>query len=70
MDAHRRKKPAYHATAEIPEAFQDAFYMDNGLYVFTPTAENFADFARFLKDVEEMAGRKMGVVKVIVPSEW
>lgn len=70
MDSDRRKKPAYHATANIPEDFQDAFYMDKGLYVFTPTAEVFNDFTRFLKNVEDMAGRKMGAVKVIVPSEW
>ena len=65
-----RKKPAYHATAEVPEGFEGAFHMEEGLYVFTPTAAAFSDFCRFLKDVEEIAGRKMGVVKIIVPSEW
>lgn len=44
--------------------------MEEGLHVFIPTAAAFLDFGRFLKDVEEIAGRKMGVVKVIVPSEW
>lgn len=44
--------------------------MEEGLYVFTPTVAAFSDFGHFLKDVVEIAGRKMGVVKVVVPSEW
>lgn len=70
MEAQGRKKPAYHVTAEVPEGFEGAFHMEKGLYVFTPTATAFFNFPRFLKDVEEIAGRKMGVVKVIIPSGW
>lgn len=70
MAEEGRKKPAYHVTAEIPESFQGAFHMEEGLYVFTPTVAAFSDFGHFLKDVVEIAGRKMGVVKVVVPSEW
>ena len=70
IGAQGRKKPAYHVTAEVPERLEGAFHMEKGLYVFTPAAAAFYDFGRFLKDVEEIAGRKMGVVKVIVPPEW
>ena len=70
MGVQGRKKPAYHITAEVPKGHEDAIHMAKGLYVFTPTANAFFDFGRFLKDVEEIAGRKMGVVKVIIPSEW
>ena len=52
------------------EGFSGAFHVEGGLHIFTPTAAAFRDFARFLKGVEEVAGRKRGVVKVIVPSEW
>ncbi len=65
-----RKKPAYHETVQLPDGIHDAFHMEQGVHVFTPTAAVFLDFGRFLRDVEEIAGRKMGVVKVIVPSEW
>ena len=44
--------------------------MDDGLHVFSPTTDAFLDFGRFLKAVEEVAGRKMGVVKVVIPSGW
>ena len=70
LAAQARKKPAYHETAELPDGIYDAFHMEQGVHVFTPTAAVFLEFGRFLKDVEEIAGRKMGVVKVIVPSEW
>ena len=73
IDEEARKNPAYHVTPVIPEGFQrflHAFHIEQGLYVFTPTAADFLDFARFLKNVEEIAGREMGVVKVILPSEW
>ena len=69
MNAQGRKKPAYHVTAEVSQSLRGAFHMDAGLYVFTPTLDNFSNFGAFLKDVEEIAGRKMGVVKVIVPSK-
>ena len=69
LEAQGRQKPAYHVTAEVSQSLRGAFHMDGGLYVFTPTSANFSDFGNFLKDVEEIAGRKMGVVKVIVPSE-
>ena len=69
MDAEGRKKPAYHVTAEVSQSLRGAFHMEGGLYVFTPTLANYSDFGTFLKDIEEVAGRKMGVVKVIVPSE-
>ena len=69
MGTERRKKPAYHITAEVAGNFQGVFHVEEGLYVFNPLAAAFLDFRRFLKDVEEIAGRKMGVVKIIV-SEW
>lgn len=28
------------------------------------------DFGNFLKMVEELAGREVGIVKVVVPREW
>ena len=70
IDAQGRKKPAYHITAEKQDGVQGVLSMERGLYVFTPTAADLLDFGHFLKDVEEIAGRKMGVVKVVVPSEW
>ena len=70
MEAQGRKKPAYHATAETPEGIKGAFHMEGGVYVFTPTADAFLDFGSFLKNVEEVAGRELGVVKVIIPSKW
>lgn len=48
--------------------FEGAFYMEQGLHIFTPARAEFSDFERFLGDVEEVAGRETGVVKVIVPS--
>lgn len=48
--------------------FEGAFYVEQGLHIFTPTRAEFSDFERFLEDVEEVAGRETGVVKVIVPS--
>ena len=44
--------------------------IEDGLYVFKPTAAVFRDFERFLKVVEDLSGRKTGIVKVIVPAEW
>lgn len=69
MDQEARKKPTYHPTAEISQSMQGTFHMERGLYVFAPTLADYSDFGTFLKVVEEIAGRKMGVVKVIVPSE-
>ena len=40
---------------------------DAGVDVFSPTKEVFEDFTNFLAVVEEISGRKTGVVKVIVP---
>lgn len=45
------------------------FEVIDGVYVFRPTVVDFVDFEIFLKKVEEIAGREMGVVKVIVPHE-
>ena len=41
--------------------------MDSDIHVFEPTRSVFEDFQTFLKVVEEIAGREVGVVKVIVP---
>lgn len=46
------------------------YHMDNGLFVFSPTAVEFTNFTNFLQEAEEIAGREHGVVKVIVPTEW
>ena len=48
--------------------FEGAFYVEQGLHIFTPMRDEFSDFERFLEDIEEIAGRETGVVKVIIPS--
>ena len=50
-----------------PKAFD--FEVIDGVYVFRPTVASFVSFENFLETVEEIAGRKMGVVKVVVPKE-
>ncbi len=60
--------PVYVPGGRIPDDFN--LSMENGLYVFSPTATVFKEFATFLGVVEEIAGREQGVVKVIVPKEW
>lgn len=45
------------------------FEVIDGVYVFRPTVASFMNFENFLERVEEIAGRKMGVVKVVVPQE-
>ena len=70
MGAQGRRRPAYHVRAETSEDFQGAFHMEQGLRIFTPTATAFSDFTRFLRGVEDVAGRKVGVVKVVIPSQW
>lgn len=69
LAAHAHKKPPHVDIEEVQKIFGREFYLENGVYVFTPAASAFIDFCRFLKDIEEIAGREMGVVKVIVPSE-
>lgn len=55
----------------IPEGYNGSFFhMEGGLFVFKPTAARFTDFGNFMKEVEELAGRERGVVKVVVPQEW
>ena len=70
MGEQRRKRPTLHVTAEVSEDFEGEFRVENGLHVFSPTMAAFSDFYRFLREVEETAGRKTGVVKVVVPAEW
>jgi len=41
--------------------------MDCDIHVFEPDRSVFEDFRSFLKVVEEIAGREVGVVKVVVP---
>lgn len=41
--------------------------MDCDIHVFEPTRSVFENFGAFLKVVEEIAGREVGVVKVVVP---
>ena len=50
--------------------FEGDFHVEDGLHIFSPTMAAFSDFGRFLRDVEEIAGRKTGVVKVVVPAGW
>ena len=70
MGAQSSRKPAYRVTPESPEGFQGPSHVVEGLHVFSPTAADFSHFKHFLEAVEEVAGRELGVVKVIVPSEW
>lgn len=44
--------------------------VEQGLYVFSPTAGIFREFSKFLECVENIAGRVKGVVKVVVPDVW
>ncbi|KAI9812585.1 MAG: hypothetical protein M1827_004574 [Pycnora praestabilis] len=59
--------PAYDPSAAVHEGFN--MTMENGCYVFAPTVDVFREFERFLATVEELAGRKAGVVKVVVPKK-
>ena len=61
------QQPAYQALVDLPPNYN--FAMDAGVYVFSPTKEIFDDFASFVEVIEAVAGRKHGVVKVIVPEE-
>lgn len=70
MGEQGRKRPTLHVTAEVSEDFEGEFRVENGLHVFSPTTAAFSDFGRFLREVEKIAGRKTGVVKVVVPAEW
>lgn len=45
------------------------FEVTDDVYVFKPTVLKIMDFENFLSKVEEIAGRKMGVVKVIIPQD-
>lgn len=45
------------------------FEVIDDVYVFKPTVLNIVDFEDFLSKVEETAGRKTGVVKVIIPQD-
>ena len=42
--------------------------MENKVHVFRPSYNDFMDFPRFLEHAERIAGRKAGLVKVILPS--
>ena len=70
MGEQGRKRPAHHAITEVSEDFDGEFRVENDLHIFSPTMAAFSDFGRFLRNVEEIAGRKTGVVKVVVPAEW
>ena len=69
-EAQGRRRPACHVRAETPEDFQGALQMEQGLRIFTPTATAFSRFIRFLRGVEEVADRKVGVAKVVIRSQW
>lgn len=43
--------------------------MGQGLRIFTPTATAFSGFIRFLRGVEVIADRKVGVFKVVIPPQ-
>ena len=70
MGGQGRKRPAHHVTAEVSEDLKGGLRVENDLHIFSPTMAAFSDFGRFLGNVEEIAGRKTGVVKVVVPAEW
>lgn len=55
----------YQALSDIPAGY--AWRMDCDIHVFEPTRSVFENFGAFLKVVEEIAGREVGVVKVVVP---
>ena len=64
------KRPAHHVTAKVSEDFEGESRVENDLHIFSPTMAAFSDFGRSLRDKEEIAGRKTGVVKVVVPAGW
>lgn len=70
IGAKGRRRPACHVRAETPEDFQGTFHMGQGLRIFTSTATAFSGFIRCLRGVEEVADRKAGVAKVVIPSQW
>ena len=57
---------AFHPLMDLPVGYNIAKVA--GVDVFSPTKEVFEDFSSFLAVVEEISGRKTGVVKVIVPA--
>ena len=63
--SNQAEQPAYQPLIDIPDGYN--FHMDNGTVTFAPTLEVFRDFGPFLSVVEEIAGRKNGCVKIIVP---
>lgn len=52
----------------VPDGFN--LCEEEGVYVFSPTAAALSNFETFLEKAEEVAGRRRGVVKVILPREW
>ncbi|MCJ1251821.1 lysine (K)-specific demethylase [Trapelia coarctata] len=55
----------FQALNDIPDGY--SWRMDSDVHVFEPSRSVFEDFETFLKVVEEIAGRNVGVVKVVVP---
>ncbi|TPX57059.1 hypothetical protein PhCBS80983_g04084 [Powellomyces hirtus] len=47
----------------------DHYYEPNGVPVFTPTLEQFENFADFMRAIDAY-GKAAGIVKVIPPREW
>lgn len=43
--------------------------IQDGLHIFRPTADVLNNFENFLQKAEDIAGREMGVVKVVLPKE-
>ena len=60
-------KPYYSPVVDKPKDTE--FHMEGDLYVFEPSSDAFSRFGVFLKAVENMVGRKRGVVKIVVPQK-
>lgn len=66
-----RRIPKYHPIVKLPKGYGgDNLEVVDGVCIFKPSAAIFADFEAFLETVEDIAGRELGVVKVVVPAEW
>ena len=57
--------PVRRLLKNIPEGYNVS--RDLGLYTFAPTLDVYRNFSRFLAVVEEIGGRELGVVRIIVP---
>lgn len=70
LKAQGVQKPSFYAAKTTQSSRDYSYRLENGTFVFTPTAADFTNFTKFLEGVEEIAGRENGVVKIIVPQRW